>query len=100
MGEEGEGGAPGVEDEAPGEVTQINGGEIGATLNLGVREDKISANSSKNGSQDAVTSNSNLVKTDSLDTRVGQKGERDRRKVPRHRRFWESPDCSCSKEVN
>ena len=22
-----------------------------------------------------------------------------RRKVPRHRRTWESPDCSCSKEV-
>jgi len=99
MGEEGEGGAPGAEEEAPGEVTQINGDEIGATSNLKVLEDKISANSSKNGSQDAVTSNSNLVKTDSLDTRVGQKGERDRRKVPRHRRFWESPDCSCSKEV-
>ena len=97
MGEEGEGGAPGVEEEAPGEVTQINGGEIGATLNLRVSGDKISANSSKNGSQDA---NPNLVKTDSLDTRVGKKGERDRRKVPRHRRFWESPDCSCSKEVN
>ena len=97
MGEEGEGGAPGAEEEDPGEVTQINGSEIGATLDLGVWEDKISANSSKNGSQDA---NSNLVKTDSLDTRVGQKGERDRRKVPRHRRFWESPDCSCSKEVN
>jgi len=96
MGEEGEGGPTGAEEEAPGEVTQINDGEIGATLNLGVREDKISANSSKNGSQDT---NPNLVKTDSLDTRVGQKGERDRRKVPRHRRFWESPDCSCSKEV-
>ena len=99
MGEEGEGGAPGAEEEAPGEVTQINGDEIGATPNLKVLEDKISANSSKNGSQDIVTSNSNLVKTDSLDTRVGQKDERDRRKVPRHRRFWESPDCSCSKEV-
>ena len=97
MGEEGEGGPTGAEEEAPGEVTQINDGEIGATPNLEVWEDKISANSSKNGSQDA---NSNLVKTDSLDTRVGQKGERDRRKVPRHRRFWESPDCSCSKEVN
>ena len=99
MGEEGEGGATAAEEEAPGEVAQINGGEIGATLNQGVWENKISANSSKNGSQDAVTSNSNLVKTDSLDTRVGQKCERDRRKVPRHRRFWESPDCSCSKEV-
>ena len=81
-------------------MTQINGDEIGATPNLKVLEDKISANSSKNGSQDAVTSNSNLLKTDLLDTRVGQKDERDRRKVPRHRRFWESPDCSCSKEVN
>jgi len=99
MGEEGEGGAPGAEEEAPGEVTQINGDEIGATPNLKVLEDKISANSSKNGSQDAVTLNSNLVKSDSLDTRVGQRGERDRRKVPKHRRFWESPDCSCSKEV-
>ena len=100
MGEEGEGCAPGAEEEAPGEVTQINGGEIGATPHLKVSEDKISANSSKNGSQDAVTLNSNLVKADSLDTRVGQRGERDRIKVPKHRRFWESPDCSCSKEVN
>ena len=100
MGEEVEGGPTGAEEEAPGEVTQINGSEIGATLDLGVWEDNISANSSKNGSLDAVTSNSNLVKTDSPDTRVGQRGERDRKKVPRHRRFWESPDCSCSKEVN
>ena len=26
--------------------------------------------------------------------------KKEQKKVPRHRRFWESSDCSCSKEVN
>ena len=31
--------------------------------------------------------------------RAAQISSRDQKKVPRHRRFWESSDCSCSKEV-
>ena len=31
--------------------------------------------------------------------KVARISSKDRKKVPRHRRFWESSDCSCSKEV-
>ena len=30
---------------------------------------------------------------------VSKISSKDQKKVPRHRRFWESSDCSCSKEV-
>ena len=36
---------------------------------------------------------------DGREEKTTKNSSKDQKKVPRHRRFWESSDCSCSKEV-
>ena len=40
------------------------------------------------------------IQSGSSKNREEKVAKKEQRKVPRHRRFWESSDCSCSKEVS
>ena len=110
MGEEGEGdGAAGVD--AAVEL----GKDIEERLHLEGSRDLRSDVGCEKGSQVAIGEcpeevvSSNVESKTSITTSdisksgdqkpVSKISSKDQKKVPRHRRFWESSDCSCSKEV-
>jgi len=114
MGEEGEGdghGAAGVDAEVE------LGKDIEERLHLEGSGDLRSGVGCENSSQVATggfpeeveSSASNVESNTSITTSgisnsgdqkpVSKISSKDQKKVPRHRRFWESSDCSCSKEV-
>ena len=115
MGEEGEGdGAAGVEAEVKlgthiEERLHLEGSEalisgVGCEISSQVaisecpEEVKSSLRNSDLKSETSITS-SGIINNGDQKPVLKISNKEQKKKVPRHRRFWESSDCSCSKEV-
>ena len=114
MGEEGEGdghGAAGVDAEVElgkdieerlhlegsGDLRSGVDCELNSQVAIGECPEEVKSSASNVESKTSITTSG--ISTSGDQKPVSKISSKDQKKVPRHRRFWESSDCSCSKEV-